>query len=54
MTTGPARTGRGTILFPATIIAPGLLARCYGIDEAPRSLRPSCPARAGRRTVYAL
>ena len=26
MTTGPARTGRGRILFPATIIAPGLLA----------------------------
>ena len=40
MTTGPARTGPGTILFPATMVAPGLLARCDGIDEAPRSLRP--------------
>ena len=40
MMTGPARTGRGTILFPATIIAAGLLTRCDRINEAPRSLRP--------------
>ena len=34
MTTGPARTGRGTILVPATMVAPGLLARCDGLNEA--------------------